>query len=89
MAMIKLTSKRQATFPAEVCNQLGVNPGDTIELRLVKLKNEHIWALYPIPRKKYAWIGSLKKYAKKAKHPWSRDTDGDQTMRTWAKENKP
>ena len=32
MAKIKLTAKRQATFPVEVCHGLGVEPGDEIEL---------------------------------------------------------
>jgi len=29
---IKLTSKRQATFPVEVCRQLDLRAGDEIEL---------------------------------------------------------
>jgi bifunctional DNA-binding transcriptional regulator/antitoxin component of YhaV-PrlF toxin-antitoxin module len=30
--LIKITSKRQATFPASVLDALGVKPGDRIEL---------------------------------------------------------
>ncbi len=31
--LIKITSKRQATFPARVLDALGVGPGDQIELK--------------------------------------------------------
>ena len=31
--LIKITSKRQATFPARVLEALGVGPGDQIELK--------------------------------------------------------
>jgi AbrB family looped-hinge helix DNA binding protein len=30
--LVKITSKRQVTFPAEVLNALGVKPGDRLEL---------------------------------------------------------
>ena len=30
--LIKITSKRQVTFPAKVLEQLGVGPGDQLEL---------------------------------------------------------
>ena len=31
--LIKITAKRQATFPARVLDTLGVKPGDRIELQ--------------------------------------------------------
>ena len=31
--MVKITSKRQITFPARVLDTLGVSPGDQIELK--------------------------------------------------------
>jgi AbrB family looped-hinge helix DNA binding protein len=31
--LIKITAKRQATFPAKVLEALGVKPGDRLELR--------------------------------------------------------
>ncbi len=31
--LIKVTSKRQVTFPAKVLDELGVKPGDQIELQ--------------------------------------------------------
>ena len=30
--LIKITSKRQVTFPAKVLNEMGVGPGDRLEL---------------------------------------------------------
>ena len=30
--LIKITSKRQVTFPARVLNAMGVGPGDRLEL---------------------------------------------------------
>jgi bifunctional DNA-binding transcriptional regulator/antitoxin component of YhaV-PrlF toxin-antitoxin module len=32
MATLRLTSTRQATFPKETCESLGLKPGDVIEL---------------------------------------------------------
>lgn len=32
MPVLTLTSKRQATFPKETCESLGLKPGDLIEL---------------------------------------------------------
>ena len=33
MMIVKITSKRQVTFPARVLDALGVGPGDQIELK--------------------------------------------------------
>lgn len=40
---IKLTTKRQATFPAQVVDALGVGPGDRIEL----IESADGWVLRP------------------------------------------
>ena len=87
MTTIKLTAKRQATFPAEVCAALGVNPGDRIELKACTQKGGRVWVLKPIVSKERSWSGILSKYARKAARPWSRERDGDTTGRTWAKES--
>ena len=62
MSTIKITAKRQATFPVAVCRELGVSPGDelSVEKRLVDGKN--VWVLAP-PARSLSWIGAAKKYA--------------------------
>lgn len=51
---IKITSKRQVTFPARVLASLGVKPGDRLELQesaegfLVRPKKVHLSRLAPL-----------------------------------------
>ena len=87
MTTIKITAKRQATFPSEVCDALGVKPGDRIALEEQRRKGERVWLLKPVRAPKRSWLFSLAKYAKNASHPWTRERDGDATARAWAKES--
>jgi len=60
---IKLTAKRQATFPVEVCNQLGLKSGDEIDL-IPRLENgEQQWLLRKRSNPTRGWVGSLNQYA--------------------------
>ena len=59
MAHMKLTSKRQATLPAETCDALGLKPGDVIELDSRVEHGERLWLLRPRPARTRAWVGSL------------------------------
>jgi bifunctional DNA-binding transcriptional regulator/antitoxin component of YhaV-PrlF toxin-antitoxin module len=34
--LVKITAKRQVTFPARVLNVLGVQPGDNLELEIFR-----------------------------------------------------
>lgn len=86
MASIKLTSKRQATFPAEVCRQLGVCPGDTLELTAIRHGAETVWILKPAKQRRPSWLGRLHHYVKPARDPWSRDQHGAATARAMAEE---
>jgi bifunctional DNA-binding transcriptional regulator/antitoxin component of YhaV-PrlF toxin-antitoxin module len=88
MATIKLTAKRQATLPVEVCKDLGVTSGDSLELLPLRHKNQMVWALKPVAKFKSQWIGSLSKYAGKVKRPWSREEQGDLTGRAMAQESE-
>ena len=63
MPKIKLTAKRQATFPSKVCQELGVAPGDQLELKPAKLSGENVWVLKPVLKPRSKWIGALKRYA--------------------------
>lgn len=64
---IRLTSKRQATFPVEVCEALGLEPGDEIELIPVTREGERCWHLRPKKLPDRSWLGSLQKYGAKVK----------------------
>jgi bifunctional DNA-binding transcriptional regulator/antitoxin component of YhaV-PrlF toxin-antitoxin module len=86
MAFIKLTAKRQATFPVEVCRQLGIAPGDTLLLEAVRHGKETVWILKPTGQYRPKWLGRLKSYAKNAPAPWSRERHGAATVRAMAKE---
>ena len=86
MATIKLTAKRQATFPTEVCRELGVGIGDSLEIKSVRHENQTVWVLTPVIKKKSQWIGSLSKYAKKVK-PWTREEHGSAAARAMAEES--
>ena len=66
MSKIKLTSKRQATFPAKVCQELGVVPGDELELSAAEVGGEKVWLLKPASKPPFKWIGSLNRYASNA-----------------------
>ena len=63
---IKLSSKRQATFPAEVCEALNVRPGDAIELIPKVEGGEKIWILRKRGAPRRPWFGVLRAYGKNA-----------------------
>lgn len=69
MATIKLTSKRQATFPKQLCEDLDLNPGDEIEIEQVRRNNQKVWVI----KKKepdLSWVGYFKDYANKKDNSW-------------------
>ena len=41
--IVKMTSKRQVTFPKRVCDAMGIKPG--VRLELIKKNNESDWRL--------------------------------------------
>jgi bifunctional DNA-binding transcriptional regulator/antitoxin component of YhaV-PrlF toxin-antitoxin module len=56
---LKITAKRQATFPKETCDALRIAPGDVIDLERREEHGESLWVLRPkkpMPRK---WIARL------------------------------
>lgn len=65
---IKLTSKRQATFPARLCRELGVKPGDELILERKKIEGDVAWVLKPKKSIKSKWFAGLNKYAQKKEH---------------------
>jgi bifunctional DNA-binding transcriptional regulator/antitoxin component of YhaV-PrlF toxin-antitoxin module len=88
MATIKLTAKRQATLPVEVCNELGITSGDALELVPLRHNNQKVWVIKPVVKPKSPWIGSLSKYAAKARKPWTREDQGELAGRAMARESR-
>lgn len=67
MSTIKVTAKRQATLSVEFCRELGIKPGDEINVEKRLMGNERVWILQPATPS-LAWFGSLKKYAGNKSH---------------------
>jgi bifunctional DNA-binding transcriptional regulator/antitoxin component of YhaV-PrlF toxin-antitoxin module len=65
MPTLTLTSKRQATFPMETCESLGLKPGDVIELEPRDEGGTRIWVLRPPAARTRAWVGCLGSRARK------------------------
>lgn len=67
---LRLTSKRQVTFPAAVCAELAVRPGDTLKLRVMRDQGKRVWVIEPPPPDTpRPWLGCLRAYAeRKASH---------------------
>jgi bifunctional DNA-binding transcriptional regulator/antitoxin component of YhaV-PrlF toxin-antitoxin module len=65
MPTLTLTSKRQATFPKETCESLGLKPGDVIELEPRDEGGSKVWVLRPQPARTRPWVGCLGARARK------------------------
>lgn len=63
MSSAKMTAKRQVTFPKELCDDLGLKPGDRLFFERVSTKKESVWVVRS-ESLDYSWVGGLKKYAK-------------------------
>jgi bifunctional DNA-binding transcriptional regulator/antitoxin component of YhaV-PrlF toxin-antitoxin module len=67
MTTLRLTSKRQATFPKETCEALDLKPGDVIELEPRDEGGTTVWVLRPRPTRTRDWVGCLGLRARKIK----------------------
>ena len=65
---LKMTSKRQATFPLRVCEALGVGPGSEIILERRKIDGKPAWLLKTKTSTENKWFGALKRYARGKRH---------------------
>ena len=65
---IKLTSKRQATFPAQLCRELGINVGEELILERKEIEGDIAWIIKPKKRVSIKWFGGLIKYAQGKEH---------------------
>ena len=67
MATVKVTTKRQATLPAALCDELGVKPGDTIEAERRMLRGETVWVLRG-RKPDWSWFAAAKAYGTRKSH---------------------
>lgn len=65
---IKLTSKRQATFPVKLCRELGVKAGEELILERRKIDGETAWIIKPKKQIESKWFRELKTFAKGKDH---------------------
>ncbi len=65
---IKVSSKRQATFPKQVCESLGIQPGDEIFLDRRVESDEEVWVLKASKGLDRPWLGSLRKFGHGKSH---------------------
>ena len=70
MSTMTLTSKRQATLPVDLCRELGVMPGEKIELDRRVVDGETVWVLRG-HRLDWSWFGAARRYGKGKKHRWT------------------
>lgn len=70
MATIRITAKRQATLPAALCDELGVQPGDDIQTERRVVRGETVWVLRA-RKLDWSWFGAAKRFIKKRRsHRW-------------------
>jgi len=68
MATIRLTSKRQATLPRALCEEMRLEPGDAVLVDAKVVDGERVWVLRPVSDAHPEWFGSLRDYARGKPH---------------------
>ena len=69
MASIRITSKRQATLPAALCDELGVGPGDDLIAERRVVGGKTVWVLRA-RKPDWSWVGGARPYAKGKSTRW-------------------
>ncbi len=68
MALIRLTSKRQATLPRQLCEEMRLRAGDSLIVDARVVGGERVWLLKPADRIETPWFARLKRYARGKSH---------------------
>jgi len=68
MTLIRLTAKRQATLPRQLCDEMRLSPGDAIAVDVKMLDGKRVWLLRPADRIETPWFGRLGRYARGKRH---------------------
>jgi bifunctional DNA-binding transcriptional regulator/antitoxin component of YhaV-PrlF toxin-antitoxin module len=67
MHIVTITAKRQVTFPAALCRELGLATGTKVAVERRLVGKEVLWVLKG-PGPDWSWVGSLRRYAKGKSH---------------------
>ncbi len=67
MAKIAITAKRQATLPAALCEELGVGPGDALDVERRVVDGETVWVLRG-KHLDWSWVAAARRYATGRSH---------------------
>lgn len=68
MTRIRLTTKRQATLPMQLCDELRVGPGDSLLVDARVVEGERVWILRPAATVEAPWFAGLRRYARGKRH---------------------
>jgi bifunctional DNA-binding transcriptional regulator/antitoxin component of YhaV-PrlF toxin-antitoxin module len=68
MMRIRLTAKRQATLPRQLCDELKVRAGDSLLVDARMVKGERVWLLKPAHEVETPWFARLGRYASGKRH---------------------
>lgn len=68
MTLIRLTAKRQATLPRQLCEEMRLRAGDSLVVDARVVDGERVWLLKPADRIETPWFARLKRYAKAKRH---------------------
>ncbi len=63
MQVLKMTSKRQVTFPVKVCEDLKIKIGESIMIDKREVDGSPAWILMHSKQEDKSWFGAFKKYA--------------------------
>lgn len=68
MTLIRLTAKRQATLPRQLCEEMRLRAGDSLVVDARVVGGDRVWLLKPADRIETPWFARLKRYATGKKH---------------------
>ncbi len=61
---IRMTTKRQATFPKQLCEEMRLEPGNAIQVEPAMLDGRRVWVLSAAPEPpNMDWVGALRRFA--------------------------
>lgn len=85
MARVTITSKRQATLPAELCEELGVQAGDQLSVERRRIAGGSAWVITG-KKPDWSWFGAARPYAQDKSHRWL-DVEGS-IERAWSDDDR-
>ncbi len=71
MSLVTLEKDGKAVLPAKLCREMGLQPGDEVEVKMRVIDGKSGWLLQR-REPDFSWIGSLKDHVKNRDHDLSR-----------------